>query len=110
MPAYRSLQSLPRVALLAMLALLNSTVLLSIVHAAQPAAVAAPRKPVPRGPLDSEERATIDLFENARRSVVYIATTQRMVDPWTRNPLQVQSGTGSGFLWDTEGHVVTNNH
>jgi S1-C subfamily serine protease len=81
----------------------------TFVHAAQPAA-AMPRKPTARGPLDAEERATIDLFEGARRSVVYIATTQRVMDPWTRNPLQVQRGTGSGFLWDAAGHVVTNNH
>src|SRR5690606_6770715 len=30
--------------------------------------------------------------------------------PWTRNPLQVPRGTGSGFIWDDAGHVVTNNH
>jgi S1-C subfamily serine protease len=78
--------------------------------AAQPAASAAPRTPMPRGPLDAEERATIDLFERARRSVVYIAPTQRVFDPWTRNPLQVPRGTGSGFVWDEAGHVVTNNH
>ena len=71
---------------------------------------AASRKPLPRGPLDAEERATIDVFESARRSVVYIATRQRLVDPWTRNPLEVQRGTGSGFLWDNAGHIVTNHH
>ena len=75
-----------------------------------PATAALPRTPTPRGPLDAEERATINLFEAARRSVVYIATTQRVVDPWTRNPLQVPRGTGSGFIWDDAGHIVTNNH
>jgi len=71
---------------------------------------AAPREPTPRGPLGEEERSTIKLFEDARRSVVYIATVQRVYDPWTRNPLQVPRGTGSGFIWDAQGHVVTNNH
>ena len=71
---------------------------------------AAPREPTPRGPLGEEERSTIELFETARRSVVYIATVQRVFDPWTRNPLQVPRGTGSGFIWDAQGHVVTNNH
>ncbi len=70
----------------------------------------APREPTARGPLGEEERSTIELFEAARRSVVYIATTQRVFDPWTRNPLQVPRGTGSGFIWDAQGHVVTNNH
>ena len=71
---------------------------------------ATPRTPTPRGPLGEEERSTIQLFESARGSVVYIATVQRVYDPWTRNPLQVPRGTGSGFIWDAQGHVVTNNH
>lgn len=73
-------------------------------------ATATPREPTPRGPLGEEERSTIQLFEDVRRSVVYIATTQRVLDAWTRNPLQVPRGTGSGFIWDAQGHVVTNNH
>jgi S1-C subfamily serine protease len=32
------------------------------------------------------------------------------VDFFTRNPLEVPRGTGSGFIWDDAGHVVTNNH
>jgi S1-C subfamily serine protease len=52
----------------------------------------------------------MDLFEQARGSVVYIAPTQRVFDLLSRNPLQVPRGTGSGFIWDTAGHVVTNNH
>ncbi|MET0293178.1 MAG: trypsin-like peptidase domain-containing protein [Steroidobacteraceae bacterium] len=72
--------------------------------------VAEPRTPTERGPLGEGERRTIELFEASRGSVVFIATTQRVVDPWTRNPLQVERGTGSGFIWDDFGHVVTNNH
>ncbi len=79
-------------------------------ESAQPPATGAPRAPTPRGPLGADERSTIDLFERSRLSVVYIATTQRVVDFWSRNPLQVPSGTGSGFVWDTAGHIVTNNH
>lgn len=79
-------------------------------ESAQPSANGTPRTPTPRGPLSAEEQATIDLFERSRLSVVYIATTQRVVDFWTRNPLQVPRGTGSGFIWDEAGHVVTNNH
>jgi len=78
---------------------------------AQPAATASqPRTPTPRGPLSADEQATIDLFERSRMSVVFIATTQRVVDVWTRNALQVPRGTGSGFIWDDAGHVITNNH
>jgi S1-C subfamily serine protease len=71
---------------------------------------AEPRTVTPRGDLAADEQATIALFEGARDSVVFIATVQRVVDPWTRNALQVPRGTGSGFLWDRLGHVVTNHH
>ena len=71
---------------------------------------AEPRTVTPRGNLAEDERATIALFEQARDSVVFIATTERVVNPWTRNALQVPRGTGSGFLWDRLGHVVTNDH
>jgi S1-C subfamily serine protease len=71
---------------------------------------AEPRTVSPRGDLAADEQATIALFEGARDSVVFIATVQRVVDPWTRNALQVPRGTGSGFLWDRLGHVVTNHH
>lgn len=40
---------------------------------------------VARGDLAADEKATIELFENARDSVVYISTTQRVRDFWTRN-------------------------
>ena len=79
-------------------------------QAAQPAASGTPRTPMPRGPLSPDEQATINLFERSRSSVVFIATTQRVVDFWTRNALHVPRGTGSGFVWDDAGHVVTNNH
>jgi hypothetical protein len=69
---------------------------------------AEPRTVTPRGDLADDERSTIALFEAARGSVVYIATVARVVDPWTRNPLQMPCGTGSGFVWDRLGHVVTN--
>jgi len=69
-----------------------------------------PRPVTPRGPLGADEQAVIALFERARASVVYIATTERVINPWTRNVFQVPRGTGSGFIWDERGHVVTNAH
>jgi len=74
------------------------------------AAQAVPREVSPRGPLPPGEQATIDLFEAARRSVTYITTQSRVVDLWTRNTFNVPRGTGSGFVWDDRGHVVTNHH
>ncbi|TSE35008.1 S1C family serine protease [Tepidimonas charontis] len=69
-----------------------------------------PRTVTPRGDLAADERATIELFEKARDSVVYISTVQRVRDFWTRNVFEVPRGTGSGFIWDEAGHVVTNYH
>lgn len=88
----------------------GSVVLWHASGAGQAPATALPRTPTPRGPLGEEERTTIELFERARKSVVYIATTARVIDPFRRNPTQVPRGTGSGFVWDEAGHVVTNNH
>ena len=64
----------------------------------------------PRGPLGADERAVIELFERTRDSVVYISTTGLVQDFWTRNVFAVPRGTGSGFVWDEAGHVVTNFH
>jgi S1-C subfamily serine protease len=41
---------------------------------------------------------------------VYIAISERVLDPWSRNMFSIPRGTGSGFVWDNDGHVVTNNH
>jgi S1-C subfamily serine protease len=72
--------------------------------------VAAERTVTPRGDLAADEKATIELFERSRDSVVYITTAQLVQDAWTRNVFAVPRGTGSGFIWDDAGHVVTNFH
>ena len=69
-----------------------------------------PRAITARGELAADERATIDIFDQASPSVVFISTRQRVRDLWTRNVFSVPRGTGSGLVWDDLGHVVTNNH
>src|SRR5690606_18966223 len=71
---------------------------------------AQPRPVVARGELSQDELTTIEIFERSKGSVVYISTRSRVVDLWTRNVLSVPRGTGSGFIWDGRGHVVTNLH
>ena len=63
-----------------------------------------------RGDLAADEKATIELFEKSRDSVVFISTSRLVRDYWTRNVFAVPRGTGSGFIWDDGGHVVTNYH
>ena len=60
--------------------------------------------------LTQEESATIRLFEEAAPSVVFITAISVRRDYWSRNVLEVPRGSGSGFIWDKEGHIVTNFH
>ncbi len=60
--------------------------------------------------LTAPEQRLISLFEASRASVVSITTGQRRVDPWMRRAEIVPSGSGSGFFWGDEGHIVTNAH
>ncbi|MDY0188539.1 MAG: trypsin-like peptidase domain-containing protein [Syntrophus sp. (in: bacteria)] len=71
---------------------------------------ASPRTVAARGDLAADEKATIELFEKSRDSVVFITTKALVRDRWTRNVFTVPRGTGSGFIWDQAGHVVTNFH
>jgi S1-C subfamily serine protease len=77
-----------------------------------PVLVSPPPAPVvatPRGDLSELEQATISLFQNAQSSVVFISTTARGGDLF-RGGTEMPRGTGSGFVWDERGHVITNAH
>jgi S1-C subfamily serine protease len=63
-----------------------------------------------RGPLLPEEQRAIAVFEEARPSVVYITTLVYRRDFFTFNVLEIPQGTGSGFIWDEAGRIVTNFH
>jgi len=69
-----------------------------------------PRAVAPRGPLSADERNTIGVFESVSPSVVYITTVQYVRDFFSPNVMRVPQGTGSGFIWDEQGRVVTNYH
>lgn len=73
-------------------------------------APAQPRLPTPRGPLEADEQAHVQLFKRVSPSVVHITTTAAQRDFFSRQVFEVPAGTGSGFLWDEAGHVVTNFH
>jgi S1-C subfamily serine protease len=73
-------------------------------------AATSPRPVAARNDLAEAERATIGLFERVSPSVVQvvgIATSRGTVDAEGAGGRE-QSGTG--FVWDGAGHVVTNNH
>ena len=60
--------------------------------------------------LQSAETQVIDLFQNVAPSVVYINTFVERLDAFSMNVFEVPQGTGSGFVWDKDGHIVTNYH
>jgi S1-C subfamily serine protease len=71
---------------------------------------AATRPVTPRGDLGAGEKSVTEVFQAVSRSVVHITTAQLARDRFSLNVLQIPQGTGSGFVWDTKGHVVTNAH
>ena len=71
---------------------------------------AEPRPVSPRGSLSDEEQSTIKIFQNTNPSVVFINTVQQQVNFFTGDVTEVPEGTGSGFIWDNGGHIVTNFH
>ncbi len=95
---------------LALALCLGAAVLFALIVNTSRAVEAVPRPVTPRGSLTVEEQENIDVFEKWKSSVVYISTSQRVMDFWTRNVTSVPRGTGSGFVWDEQGHVVTNLH
>lgn len=66
------------------------------------------RAVTPRGDLAEDEKATIAIYKQARDSVVYITTFQR--NAYSADINKMPAGTGSGFMWDDRGHIVTNAH
>jgi S1-C subfamily serine protease len=66
------------------------------------------------GPLPVEltdaERRTIEVFRRSASAVVFVTTLQVSSGPFSFNETAIPAGTGTGFLWDDQGHVVTNHH
>ena len=63
-----------------------------------------------RGDLTPAEDRLTDLFEEAAPSVVYITSVALRRDFFRMNVMEIPSGTGSGFVWDDRGNIVTNFH
>jgi len=68
-----------------------------------------PNKIIGKSPFLEDERNTIEVVQNNVNSVVFISTTQ-LAQNWIYGTVEVPRGAGSGFLWDNQGHIVTNYH
>jgi 2-alkenal reductase len=69
-----------------------------------------PRAVEARGNLSELERSTIALFEQASPSVVQVAGTAGAGHLSAEEGDESGVKSGTGFIWDAAGHVVTNNH
>jgi S1-C subfamily serine protease len=65
--------------------------------------------PLPEG-VSAEEKRDVEVFRRSRASVVYITSLALRRAPLSFDVQQIPQGTGSGFVWDTQGHIVTNFH
>ncbi len=71
---------------------------------------AEPRTVVARGDLAEDEKNTIAVFQETSPSVVYITSIEVRRSLFSLNVYEIPQGTGSGFVWDREGKIVTNYH
>jgi S1-C subfamily serine protease len=72
---------------------------------------AAEARPItPRGPLSEMEQSVINVYRRSKDSVVHVTTLREQTRPYRLNPQRIPQGTGSGFIWDEQGRVVTNYH
>jgi S1-C subfamily serine protease len=71
---------------------------------------AEPREITPRGDLAADENSTIELFKKSSPSVVHITSIETRRSRLDLNVTEIPQGTGTGFVWDASGHIVTNCH
>ncbi len=71
---------------------------------------AEPRPVTDRGDLNRDEQSTIDVFREASPSVAYVMTSDLQRTLFGMNVHEIPRGTGSGFVYDKAGHIVTNYH
>jgi S1-C subfamily serine protease len=69
-----------------------------------------PRRVTPRGGLTAHEQSLTQLFEEVTPSVVYVTSLAMRRDFFRLNVFEIPQGAGSGFVWDRQGHIVTNYH
>jgi 2-alkenal reductase len=72
----------------------------------------APRTVAARGDLAASEHSVVELFERVSPSVVHVFAepTGQAYNPRSAAPEGGGDQTGTGFVWDAAGHIVTNNH
>jgi S1-C subfamily serine protease len=57
-----------------------------------------------------DEKNNIEVFHRAAPSVVHISSISLQRDFFSHDTYEVPQGSGTGFVWDRQGHIVTNLH
>ena len=57
-----------------------------------------------------DEENNIEIFKTVSPSVVNITNSRLLRSFYSFNPQEVPQGSGTGFVWDKEGYIVTNYH
>ena len=60
--------------------------------------------------LTNDESNNISVFKNASPSVVFVTNTQLKRQRFSLNVMEIPRGSGTGFVWDKSGLIVTNFH
>src|SRR5207244_1142577 len=63
-----------------------------------------------RGDLSALEKTNIDIYEQVSPSLVQVTNLAERNSLFGLDVQQVPKGVGSGFVWDQDGHIVTNYH
>ena len=71
---------------------------------------AEPRAITARGDLAADEQNTIEIFRQNSAAVVFVTSIALRRGLFSLNAVEIPQGTGSGFVWDNEGRIVTNYH
>ncbi len=79
-------------------------------HTAPKAAPKPAPVPLPPGARTEDEKNTIAVFHRAAPSAVFVSQSRTVFDYFHGKALDVPAGSGSGFVWDDKGHIVTNFH
>lgn len=60
--------------------------------------------------LTADERNNIEVFSDVSPSVVFVTNTQLRRRLFSPNVMEIPRGSGTGFIWDESGLIVTNFH
>ena len=60
--------------------------------------------------LLESERNSITVFQNVADSIVNVSNIIKIKNVFPMDETEIESGVGSGFVWDKNGHIITNFH